>query len=222
VYGAADDPKEVERVASYCRAAHLKNRLNQATLGALGGRGMGQTCGVADPSQWMRVFGVDIDSRDTTALLRRAQSLPEKELEELQPRLAKLFGAPPPKSLANERSMRLYLALKALVQEEGWDFYTIQSFPGLGDDYSATCFAQSIMLWAISRSSTVWRSRCASGDIRRRHVRSSSSSSRRTKMRIATTRSSAGVRKRMTAGIMTARARPRRPARALFRGARRR
>lgn len=27
-----------------------------------------------------------------------------------------------------------------------WDFYTIQSFPGLGDDYSATCFAQSMML----------------------------------------------------------------------------
>jgi len=146
VYGAAEDPGEVERVASYCRAAHLKNRLNFATLGTFGGRGMGQTCGVADPSQWMRVFGVDIDSRDTTALLRRAESLPEKELEALQPRLAKLFGAAPPRSLANQRSMRLYLALKALVEEERWDFYTIQSFPGLGDDYSATCFAQSMML----------------------------------------------------------------------------
>ena len=32
------------------------------------------------------------------------------------------------------------------MAQEGWDFYTIQSFPGLGDDYSATCFAQSMML----------------------------------------------------------------------------
>jgi L-arabinose isomerase len=136
----------VDRIVSYCRAAHLRNRLNMATIGALGGRGMGQTCGAADPSQWMRVFGVDIDSRDTTALIRRAQELPAAALEALQPRLRKLFGIVPPESLANERSMRLYLALKGLVEEQGWDFYTIQSFPGLGDDYAATCFAQSMML----------------------------------------------------------------------------
>jgi hypothetical protein len=146
VYAAAEEGREIDRIVSYCRAAHLKTRLNMATIGAVGGRGMGQTCGVADPSQWMRVFGVDIDSRDTTALIRRAQELPASELEALQPRLRELFGSVPPESLANERSMRLYLALKGLVKEEGWDFYTIQSFPGLGDDYAATCFAQSMML----------------------------------------------------------------------------
>ena len=65
----------------------------------------------------------------------------------------KLFGAAPEKTVVNERSIRLYLALKAIVTKEGFDFYTIQSFPGLGDDYSATCFAQSMMLedgWATS------------------------------------------------------------------------
>ena len=30
--------------------------------------------------------------------------------------------------------------------KEKWDTYTIQSFPGLGDQYSATCFAQSMIL----------------------------------------------------------------------------
>jgi L-fucose isomerase-like protein len=52
----------------------------------------------------------------------------------------------PPKTAVNERSMRLYLAIKEIVAKEKWDFYTIQSFPGLGDEYSATCFAQSMML----------------------------------------------------------------------------
>jgi hypothetical protein len=37
-------------------------------------------------------------------------------------------------------------AIRKVIAEEGWDFYSIQSFPGLGDDYSATCFAQSMML----------------------------------------------------------------------------
>jgi L-fucose isomerase-like protein len=153
VYGAADDPLEIGRIVSYCRASHLRRHLNMSTIGTFGGRGMGQTCGVADPSQWMKVFGIDIDSRDTTELIRRAGEVTPAELEALTPRLAKLFGAAPEKSIVNERSIRLYLALKGIVEKEGFDFYTIQSFPGLGDDYAATCFAQSMMLedgWGTS------------------------------------------------------------------------
>ena len=146
VYGASDDAQVVDEVVSYARAAHLKNWLNLSTLGAFGGRGMGQTCGVADPSQWMRAFGVDIDSRDTSELIRTAEAVTPAEITGLKPRLEKLFGKAPDSTVVNERSIRLYLALKKLVEREKFDFYTIQSFPGLGDDYSATCFAQSMML----------------------------------------------------------------------------
>jgi len=146
VYGAADDAAEVDRIVSFCRASHMKNWLNMSTIGTFGGRGMGQTCGVADPSQWMKMFGVDIDSRDTTELMRTAQAVSAGELDALEPRIQKLFSVTPAKNVVNERSMRLYLAIKKLVERNGWDFYTIQSFPGLGDDYSASCFAQSMML----------------------------------------------------------------------------
>src|ERR1039457_1358440 len=146
VYGAADDPEAVENIVSYARAAHLKNWLNMSTIGAFGGRGMGQTCGAADPSQWMRMFGVDIDSRDTTELKQTAEGISASELDELQPRLKQLFGNLPGRNAVSERSMRLYLALRKLVAKEKFDFYTIQSFPGLAGDYSATCFAQSMML----------------------------------------------------------------------------
>jgi L-fucose isomerase-like protein len=146
VYGAAEDADTVEKIVSYARAAHLKNFLNMSTLGAFGGRGMGQTCGVADPSQWMRMFGIDIDSRDTTELIRTAERVPSQNLQELQPRLRALFEGAPEQTVVNERSLRLYLALREIVEKEKFDFYTLQSFPGLGDDYSATCFAQSMML----------------------------------------------------------------------------
>ncbi len=146
VYGPADDPAEVEKVANYCRAAHLRNWLNMSIIGTFGGRGMGQTCGVADPSQWMKTFGVDIDSRDTTELLKTAKQISRDELWALEPRIKQLFGTAPENNLVNERSMRLYLAIRKLVEKNEWDFYTIQSFPGLGDEYSATCFAQSMML----------------------------------------------------------------------------
>jgi len=146
VYGAADDLAEVAKIAAYCQAARMKSWLNLSTIGAFGGRGMGQTCGAADPSQWMRQFGIDIDSRDTTELIKTAKEITPAGLAALQPRIIELFGAMPEMSLVNERSMRLYLAIKKLVEKEKWDFYTIQSFPGLGDEYSATCFAQSMML----------------------------------------------------------------------------
>jgi hypothetical protein len=62
--------------------------------------------------------------------------------EEIQP----LFNEPFPIGEIADRSIRLYLAIKTLVKKEKWDFYTIQSFPGLADDYTASCFAQSLML----------------------------------------------------------------------------
>src|ERR1700730_1267260 len=133
VYGAADDALTVDKITAYARAACLKNWLNLSTIGTFGGRGMGQTCGVADPSQWMRMFGIDIDSRDTTELIRAAESVSREKIAALGPRLAKLFGAAPEPSVVNERSIRLYLGLREVVERERFDFYTVQSFPGYGD-----------------------------------------------------------------------------------------
>jgi L-fucose isomerase-like protein len=146
VYGSCDDLREVARIVAYCRASALKARLNMSTIGVFGGRGMGQTCGVADPSQWMKVFGVDIDSRDTTDLLRTAQQVTADELAAARAHIQPYFSQMLPGGETAERSIRLYVALKKTITREGFDFYTIQSFPGLGDDYSATCFAQSMIL----------------------------------------------------------------------------
>ena len=146
VYGGYDDPKEIDRIVSYCRASHMKNKLNMSTLGAFGGRGMGQTCGVADPSQWMKTFGVDIDSRDVTTLIQTAKTIPDEEVQRAREYIQTLFADPVPDDEMSDRSIRLYLAIKKTVAREGFDFYTIQSFPGMGDDYSATSFAQSMML----------------------------------------------------------------------------
>jgi len=146
VYGSLEEPDTVSKIVSYAQASHLKNFLNMSTIGTFGGRGMGQTCGAADPSQWMRMFGIDIDSRDTTELKQAAEGISSAELDQLRPRLKQLFGKEPERNAVTERSMRLYLALKKVVAKEKFDFYTIQSFPGLAGDYSATCFAQSMML----------------------------------------------------------------------------
>lgn len=146
VYGSYEDPKEINKIVSYCRASSEKNHLNMSTIGVLGGRGMGQTCGAADPSQWMKMFGIDIDSRDTTDLLNTAKNVTPDEVQKARTEIQTFFAEPIPEGETSERSIRLYLALKKIIKKENWSTYTIQSFPGLGDDYSATCFAQSMML----------------------------------------------------------------------------
>jgi L-fucose isomerase-like protein len=146
VYGSNQDAKDIGRITSYCRASHMKNKLNMSTIGTFGGRGMGQTCGVADPSQWMKTFGIDIDSRDTTELLQTAKSITKEEITAARKKIQQLFSEKIPEGDAADRSIRIYLAIKKMIARENWEFYTIQSFPGLGDDYSATCFAQSMIL----------------------------------------------------------------------------
>ena len=146
VYGKAEDERDLNRIVSYCQASAVKNRINMTTLGAFGGRGMGQTCGVADPSQWMKTFGIDIDSRDTTELIETARQVTPEEIEAVYGLIGERFASMPERNDTAERSIRLYVALKKLMAANDFDFYTIQSFPGLADDYVASCFAQSMML----------------------------------------------------------------------------
>ena len=124
----------------------MKNSLNMTTIGTFGSRGMGQTCGAADPSQLVKTFGIDIDSRDTAELLDTAKKISQEEIRQAKEKIQKLFFEGIPDNDQAEKSIRLYLAIKKLLLKNEWDFYTIQSFPGLGDTYSATCFAQSMML----------------------------------------------------------------------------
>ena len=37
-------PAEIAKIASFARASHMKRWLNMSTIGAFGGRGIGQTC----------------------------------------------------------------------------------------------------------------------------------------------------------------------------------
>lgn len=145
VYG--NDDETVEKVANFSRACALRSKLNMKTIGSFGGRGMGLTCGAADPSQFMREFGVDIDSRDTMDIMKATEEVTEEEILEVKEKLIKPnFQELPPDDDCTDKSIRLYLALKKVIDKENFDMYVIQSFPGMADYYSATCFAQSMML----------------------------------------------------------------------------
>ncbi len=153
VYGAHDDADAIRRIVSYCRAGELLGRMSMSTVGVFGGRGMGQTCGAADPSQWMRLFGIDIETRDSAELVRTAEALSRGEVAGIRARVQKHFRELVPQTPVAERSIRLLGAIESFVAREHWDAYSVQSFPGLAASYSATCLAQSMMLeWGVPTS----------------------------------------------------------------------
>ena len=97
---------------------------------------MGQTCGAADPSQWMRVFGVDIDSRDTSGagVPQRLEEVPPASISRAGTAAGKaLWRGAAEASLVNERSLEVVPGLEAqIVEGEGFDFYTVCSLFHLG------------------------------------------------------------------------------------------
>ena len=155
VYGTSDDRNAINQIKAYCRASKEKQNLNMKTAGTFGGRGLGQTTGVADPSQWMRVFGVDIDSRDNTQLIETARQITQDELIKVKTDIQSLFSNPMPEVESVDRSLRLYLAIKKVLAKEGWDYYSIQGVPGIGDDYVGVNFVQSLMLEARVATTTL-------------------------------------------------------------------
>ncbi len=128
VYGNYDDPKEIERITSYCRASALKHSLNMSTIGTFGGRGMGQTCGAA-----IRRRDEDVRHRYRFQRYHRAskyrRNISRDEISKARRDIGKYFSEPIPENEQADRSISLYLAIRKLVRKYNWDFYTIQSFP---------------------------------------------------------------------------------------------
>lgn len=102
-----------------------------STIGTFGGRGMGQTCGAADPSQWMKMFGIDIDSRDTIELLKTSRGVSKEEIKNARKEIQKYFLEPIPDNDQSDRSISLYLAIKKIVKKKQLGFLYNPILPGL-------------------------------------------------------------------------------------------
>ena len=132
-------------IISFCRAYAIKRSMSGLTLALFGGRGMGQVCGVADPSQWMRIFGIDIDFRDTTELIEIAESVEASHINKIKVGLANKFGIEF-SEFSSDRCLRLYAALRQMISTKNYDMISMQSFPGIAEQYALPYFAQSLLL----------------------------------------------------------------------------
>lgn len=145
VYGFPGDQETMKRINAYANAARATNRLRGSTLGLIGGFGMGAFTGRVDEAYWMEKFGTNVDHIDQHVVIRTAEGIPKGEVAKKYEELKSLVGNVPPLDEVTDRSIRIYLAMKKIIEQNKFNFTALKCFPELGDYYATACLAQSLL-----------------------------------------------------------------------------
>lgn len=137
--GSPEAPTVTARITTFARAAGAAAALRGQRYGLFGGRPMGMYTAVANPDQWMRQFGIDVEHIDQWEIVRRAGEVPASRAEAGRRWLESMAHVHydgkqlTPELL--ERQVRAYHAIRALVSEHGLDFCGIKGQPELTNNF---------------------------------------------------------------------------------------
>ncbi|HAF71017.1 MAG: L-fucose isomerase 2 [Acetothermia bacterium 64_32] len=138
--GDIRDPEVLRKVLAFIRAASAVNRLKGETFGLFGGRPMGMYTAVANPDQWMKLFGVDVEHIDQSEIIRRAGLAPADEVEDAFRWLSEKIGKIryDGKQLTPEKlklQIKSYIAVREMAKEMRLHFLGIKAQPELTDHF---------------------------------------------------------------------------------------
>lgn len=130
------DEQVLGSIDAEASAARALRRLHGSTFGRIGGRPMGMNTAVASTSEWMRLFGVDVEEIDQWEIVRRSEAVPANRAAAARSWLEKHAAgvhydgaALTPDKL--ERQIRAYFAMRELIDEWHLDFSGIKGQPEL-------------------------------------------------------------------------------------------
>jgi len=149
-WGDARDPAVTAAVGRHAAAAGALRTLRGSTFGRIGGRPMGMYTAVANPDQWMAMFGIDVEEIDQWELVRRAERVDDGRAragrEWLEHHAAGVHydgDRLTPELL--ERQIRCYHALRELVDDWHLDFLGVKAQPELTDNFCTMDVAEAFL-----------------------------------------------------------------------------
>jgi L-fucose isomerase len=135
-------------VLAFIQAASARANLRGMRLGLFGGRSLGIVTADADPVQWMRLFGVDIERVDQLEIVQAAEAFdPEavaRHLRWLEDRVGGVRFGGGFTPAAFEKQIRSYLATRDLSVRYGFDFVGVKCQRELSDKYVTQCAAHML------------------------------------------------------------------------------
>ena len=150
ILASFDNSKIADKALPLIRAASAVRRLRGKVFGLFGGRSMGIDTGTFDPMQWRRKFGVDVEHIDQLEIVRRAEMISDKLVNDMVTWLEKSVASVnydgqrlTPEKLAFQA--RCYLATKEIIEELGLDFIAIKCMPDMTNHYIPQCISAALM-----------------------------------------------------------------------------
>jgi len=142
VYGSLDSPEARAKAMHFLLAAALKARLRRARVGLAGHRVAGMTEVSPQEIGLKRAIGPRIVPLDLTRLLACAEQIPDEEVRSRWQDVAARSGNCKVAEKEGLDSMKIYAAVKALVDEHRLDALTIGCYPHL---MGRVCLAASLL-----------------------------------------------------------------------------
>lgn len=145
LYGSPEDPNVVEDIVSFARAAMVVRRMDGARLGLIGGKSMGMYTAMVDMTQVKDVFGVEIEHVDQYRMILEAEKVSEEAVRRTLGEIKREFGKIFPPEEKMMKSIRLYHALKKIVDADHYDFIAVKCQPEVINDYVSCCLPVALL-----------------------------------------------------------------------------
>jgi L-fucose isomerase len=144
-YGSPESEKLVSEIASFVNAASAAHTLRTGRLCMIGGRVMGMYTTMADIVQLKEVFGVEVEHMDAVRLYIAAEQAPAGEVRSTRKWIGETFGKIHVPEDMLERSIRLYLAMRDALKQEGYSIAAVKCQDEMINTYASSCLAASLL-----------------------------------------------------------------------------
>lgn len=139
IYGSKEDSRAADEITSVLMAYHTIKRLKHTQLGLLGYRPTAFYNCTFDEALIRKVFGVKIEETDLKVIFDKMDGIPEAAYKADMAKMEKAFDTSAVPEGYLENHSKLYLALKEVMKEQGYDFGTLKCWPEMGNLHTTPC-----------------------------------------------------------------------------------
>jgi len=144
-YGSPRSARLMAEISAFIGATACARDLDGSRLAVVGGRVMGMYTTMADIIQVKSIFGVETEHIDSVRVYMTAESLAGNEVAKIKNKLLESFGGINTKEPVLEKSIRLYIALKAVLEKEKYGIAAIKCQEEMINSYACFCLANSLL-----------------------------------------------------------------------------
>ena len=139
VFGNKEEERVQKEVKGIVNAYSAVKNIKGLTFGLFGYRPTAFYNCAFDEVVLRRTFGINVEETDLKVVFDRMAALPQEEVEQEEAHVEATWNTKEVPEGHLENHARLYLVLKELMKEQGYDYATIKCWPEMGNLHTTPC-----------------------------------------------------------------------------------